>query len=60
METRPMTLDQAKALVGNQSTPMLLNMKKALELPVSQFLNTPEDWKRLEAVKVILKARKGK
>jgi hypothetical protein len=30
-------------------------MVKALELPVSKFLNTPEDWKRLEAAKLILK-----
>lgn len=54
-----MTLEQAQQLVGNQSTHSLLNMKKALELPISRFLNTKEDEERLIAVKVILKSRKG-
>lgn len=54
-----MTIEEAKRLVGNQSTPMLKNMIKALELPISQFLNTPEDKARLEAAKVIIKSRRG-
>ena len=56
---KEMTLEQAQQLVGNQSTHSLLNMKKALELPISRFLNTKEDEERLIAVKVILKSRKG-
>ncbi len=45
------------ALVGNQSRDALRNMVKALEtFPV---LNTPEDNKRLEAAKRILKAVKA-
>jgi hypothetical protein len=55
-----MTIEEAKRLVGNQDTVSLRNMKKALELPISRFMNTAEDWQRLEAVKVILKSRKGK
>lgn len=55
-----MTLEQAKQLVGNQSTHSLLNMKRALELPISKWLNTAEDLERLQAVKVILRERKGK
>lgn len=46
-------------LVGNQSTGALRNMVKALSLPISQFMNTPEDNKRLAAAKRILKSRKG-
>lgn len=53
-----MTLEEAKQRVGNQSTHSLRMMKKALELPVSRFMNTAEDWQNLEAVKVILKSRK--
>lgn len=55
-----MTIEEAKELVGNQGTTSLRNMKRALELPISQFLNTPEDWQRLEAVKVILKSRRAR
>jgi hypothetical protein len=54
-----MTIEEAKRLIGNQDTTSLRNMKKALELPISRFMNTREDWQRLEAVKVILKNRKG-
>lgn len=46
------------ALAGNQDTQSLRNMIRALELPVSQFLNTPVDNARLAAAKRILKARK--
>ena len=53
-----MTLEEAKQRVGNQSTHSLQMMKKALELPVSRFMNTAEDWQNLEAVKVILKSRR--
>jgi hypothetical protein len=53
-----MTIEEAKRLVGNQDTTSLRNMKKALELPISRFMNTAEDWQRLEAVKVILKSRR--
>jgi len=50
-----MELLEARQIVGNQSAHSLRMMVKALELPVSKFLNTPEDWKRLEAAKLILK-----
>lgn len=53
-----MTIEEAEQRVGNQSTHSLQMMKKALELPISRFMNTAEDWKNLEAVKVILKSRK--
>lgn len=46
-------------LTGNQSTQSLQNMIYALEHCVP-WLNTEEDWKRLEAAKRILaKRRKG-
>jgi len=50
-----MTLQEAKELVGNQDTVSLRNMIKALNMLTA--LNTPEDWQRLEAAKVVLKAR---
>jgi hypothetical protein len=50
-----MTLQEAKELVGNQDTASLRNMVKALNMMT--WKNTPEDWQRLEAVKVVLKAR---
>jgi hypothetical protein len=50
-----MTLKEAKELVGNQDTTSLRNMIKALNMLTA--LNTPEDWQRLEAAKVVLKAR---
>jgi hypothetical protein len=50
-----MTLQEAKELVGNQDTTSLRNMIKALNMLTA--LNTPEDWQRLEAAKVVLKAR---
>ena len=53
-----MELDEAKNIVGNQADIFLKNMVKALELPISQFLNTPADLERLEAAKIVLKARR--
>jgi hypothetical protein len=50
-----MTLQEAKELVGNQDTVSLRNMVKALNMLPA--LNTAEDWQRLEAAKVVLKAR---
>jgi hypothetical protein len=50
-----MTLQEAKELIGNQDTTSLRNMIKALNMLTA--LNTPEDWQRLEAAKVVLKAR---
>lgn len=50
-----MNLQEAKELVGNQDTNSLRNMIKALNMLTA--LNTPEDWERLEAAKVVLKAR---
>ena len=47
------------AICGNQDTQSLRNMVKALSLPISQFMNTVEDNKRLAAAKRILKARKA-
>jgi hypothetical protein len=50
-----MTLQEAKELIGNQDTVSLRNMVKALNMMT--WKNTPEDWQRLEAAKVVLKAR---
>jgi hypothetical protein len=50
-----MNLQEAKELVGNQDTTSLRNMIKALNMMT--WKNTPEDWQRLEAAKVVLKAR---
>ena len=50
-----MNLQEAKELVGNQDTVSLRNMIKALNMMT--WKNTPEDWQRLEAAKVVLKAR---
>lgn len=43
----------AYALVGNMDSVSLNNMIRALSLPISVFLNTPEDEERLKAAKVI-------
>ena len=51
-----MTLEKAKRIVGNQGTWALRNMVMALNL--LPRLNTPEDWERLEAAKVVLKSRR--
>ena len=50
-----MNLQEAKELVGNQDSVSLRNMIKALNMMT--WKNTPEDWQRLEAAKVVLKAR---
>ncbi len=50
-----MNLQEAKELVGNQDTTSLRNMIKALNMLPA--LNSAEDWQRLEAAKVVLKAR---
>ena len=50
-----MNLQEAKGIVGNQDTTSLRNMIKALNMMT--WKNTPEDWQRLEAAKVVLKAR---
>jgi hypothetical protein len=50
-----MNLQEAKELIGNQDTTSLRNMVKALNMLPA--LNTAEDWQRLEAAKVVLKAR---
>jgi hypothetical protein len=52
-----MTLEQAKAIVGNQPDWALKNMVKALKM--LPMLNTAEDEKRLAAALVVLKSRKG-
>jgi hypothetical protein len=36
---------------------VLRNMVKALDSGISVFLNTPEDWQRLEAAKRVLRER---
>jgi hypothetical protein len=50
-----MTLQEAKEIIGNQDTTSLRNMIKALNMLTA--LNSAEDWQRLEAAKVVLKAR---
>ena len=52
----PMTIDQAKKIVGNQPTWALKNMVKALQM--LPWRNTPEDEQRLIAAKIVLKERK--
>jgi hypothetical protein len=51
-----MTIEEAKKIVGNQPTWALKNMVKALNMMT--WKNTPEDWQRLEAAKIVLKDRK--
>ena len=48
-----MTIEEAKKIVGNQPKQALKNMVIALSL--MPYLNTPEDKKRLEAGKLLLK-----
>jgi hypothetical protein len=48
-----MTGQEAKNILGNRARWELLNMRKALSF--AEILNTPEESKRLEAVKVLLK-----
>lgn len=51
-----MNYAEAKKIVGNQPTYALKNMVKALQMLT--YLNTAEDWKRLEAAKIVLKGKK--
>lgn len=53
-------LAEAYAVVGNQDDHSLRCMVKALTLPVSHWMNTPEDEKRLEAARYILKNKRKK
>ena len=48
-----MLMNDAKKIVGNQSMYVIKNIHKALSL--HSWLNTPEENKRLEACKIILK-----
>ena len=48
-----MTIEEAKKIVGNRPKWELKNMVKALSL--MPWMNTPEDEKRLEAGKLLLK-----
>ena len=54
-----MSLKEAEDILGNRATWELRNMKKALTM-MGGWFNTPEDNLRLQAVKVVLKDRKGK
>jgi len=48
-----MLMNEAKKIVGNQPKWAIKNMHKALSL--HSWLNTPEENKKLEACKIILK-----
>lgn len=48
-----MTIEEAKKIVGNQPKWALKNMVKALS--IHSWWNTPEETKRLEAGKLLLK-----
>ena len=52
-----MTREEALEIVGDRATWELRNMIKALSNGVSMFLNAPEDERRLEAARVILRER---
>jgi hypothetical protein len=43
----------AYRIVGNQDDISLRNMITALELPISAWLNTPDDVERLKAAKIV-------
>ena len=47
-------------ILENKPTWELKAMIKALSLPISSFLNTEEDNKRLENAKKVIKERKNK
>ena len=47
-------------ILENKPTWELKAMIKALELPISSFLNTDEDNEKLENAKKVLKERKNK
>jgi hypothetical protein len=50
-----MTLEQARRIIGNQPTFAIRNMVMALKM--HQWLNTKQDWERLEAAKIVLKGK---
>ena len=52
-----MNYAEAKKIVGNQPTYALKNMVKALQM--LPYLNTAEEWKRLEAAQIVLKGKKA-
>ena len=52
-----MTLDQAKAIIGNRAAWELSNMIRALSF--CELLNTPEENERLKAAKIVRKAMRG-
>ena len=51
-----MTEQDARKLVGNQPTYALKNMVKALNM--LPWLNTPQDERRLEAAKLLIRERR--
>lgn len=51
-----MTIDQARAIAGHYARWELSAIKKALSL--HQWLNTAEEKQRLQAVKILLRAKK--
>jgi len=53
-----MTLEQAEKIIGNQPSWGPRNMRKALEM--CTWLNTPEDWRRLEACYVVMRVPHSK
>jgi hypothetical protein len=52
---KTVTYDEAKQIVGNQPAWALRNMIKALEM--CQWLNTPEEQKRLIAARIVAKGK---
>jgi hypothetical protein len=50
-----MTLEQARDILGNRPRWEIIAMRRALS--IHQWLNTPEENRRLEACKTILKAK---
>ena len=57
-ETKTMTYQEAKKIIGNQPIWAIKNMIEVLSLPISKFLNTDKDNERLQAGKIILKGNK--
>lgn len=53
-----MNIKEAEDILGDRATWELQHMKRALSM--LQLLNSPEENKRLEAVKVMLKVRRKK
>lgn len=50
-----MNKHEAWKIIGNQPRWAIRNMIKALELPISRFLNTDEDNQRLAAARIALR-----